>query len=126
MKIISGLDLINQPTGTLFQEYEPHALIGPLSLLIEGLHKGDFISRELGADAVHRYDFSHYSTEATQISSERMDGFVLPSVASRDGLYDLENRQFLVYDEEDRAALVDLLMGREDTTGSVLILGTEE
>ena len=115
MKIINGLDLIKLPRGTIFQEYDHNSRgLGDLRILIEGMPYGDFYEQRVGAEPVSIDNLPPALRGKTPLTDIYPDGVVMPSRTGRDGLYDLEERWFLVYDEAGRQQLLAQILGDDD------------
>lgn len=105
MEIITGKQLLLEPEGVVFMEYEPHVMKSSLMMFEGAIEDIDFFYRIIIPDA----------TVNDQMKSE----ITFPSDVMRDGLFDLDTRQFLVLDDDDRALLAHVVMGNLHDSRSI-------
>ena len=103
MKLLGLQDFLKEPSGTVYQEYEPHHL-GDLSIKADSL-TGDFLEATLTPSCTMPSSGEGRKTPES-IAIDQPSGF------GRWGLFD-ENARFLVYEKEDRERLSRWLLNPE-------------
>lgn len=118
MRVVEWKEFSSLPIGTVFQEIQPHEAVplGTLRVLeqVYVVERGpiDFIYRELLPDIL-------INPMCDGDLPQALDANSVVSVASyseRDGLFDHENRRWLVWSNLDRASLSRAVL---DPMGSV-------
>lgn len=94
MRLVNWDEFSCLPTGTMYQEYTPHQL-GSLHILGEACKDApDFVCAELTPTCAL----------GTHLEIHTPSGF------GRDGMHDVKNRAWLVWDKEDRERLATWLI----------------
>lgn len=103
MRLVEWTEFHTLPSGTIFQEWEPHWL-GPLEILAEFWGR-DFVAAELTPSCISgdNLERGHALENADML-------IAMPSGFGRDGVFDHEKRRWLIWDEADRKRLAGWLL----------------